>query len=134
MKTKCLSVNLLAALLCWATSTAAAASNPFRDATSSIDGFTTWDSDLINIEQVTQTGQGVYIAVLDTGLVPNWADYFPKERIATKLGTGFDQSVIFRADKSGTEYETEMGRLRQTTWVGSRGSTHGTHVASTIVG
>lgn len=45
---------------------------------------------MINIEAVSETGAGVYVAVLDAGLVPNWTDYFPEERVATHLGTGFD--------------------------------------------
>lgn len=96
--------------------------------------FSTWDADMINVEGVTQTGRGVYVAVLDTGLVPNWRDYFPLERIATKLGTGFDQSVTFKAKNNPCEVDTTVGQLRQTTWVGSTGSTHGTHVTSTIIG
>lgn len=109
--------------------------NPFKKETTTAGGYTTWDSDMINIEAVSETGDGVYVAVLDTGLAPNWRDYFPKERIATHLGTGFDQSVTFKArtdDPCGLE--VEVGRLRQTTWVGSVGTTHGTHVASTIIG
>lgn len=114
----------------------ATAGNVFTGSTSTAGGYSTWDSDLINIENVSQTGAGVYVAVLDTGLVPNWRDYFPRERIATHLGTGFDQSVVFRV-RSGTNpcgLEAEVGPLRRTTWVGSTGSTHGTHVASTIIG
>jgi len=108
--------------------------NSFRNETSTAGGSPTWDSDMINIEQVTQTGRGVYVAVLDTGLVPHWQDYFPTERIATNLGTGFEQSVAFKAGNDVCALGTEKGTLRQTTWVGSRGSTHGTHVTSTIIG
>jgi hypothetical protein len=38
-------------------------------------------------------GKGFYVAVLDTGLVPNWRDYFPANRIATKLGKGFYEPI-----------------------------------------
>lgn len=97
--------------------------------------FGTWDADVINVEGVTQTGKGVYVAVLDTGLVPNWRDYFSPKQIATQLGTGFDQSVSFKArNQDPCGLDVEVGPLRQTTWVGSTGSTHGTHVASTILG
>ncbi len=112
----------------------AAAGNPFTGVTSTVDGYSTWDSDMINIEKVSQTGAGVYVAVLDTGLVPNWSDYFPKERINTKLGKGFDQPVSFSPGKDPCELDSEVGQLHQTTWVGSTGSTHGTHVTSTIIG
>jgi subtilisin family serine protease len=111
-----------------------AAGNPFANLTTTAGGYATWDSDMINIEAVSQTGAGVYVAVLDTGLVPNWRDYFPEARIATELGTGFDQSVSFKAQNDVCGLGVEVGPLRQTTWVGSTGSTHGTHVASTILG
>jgi subtilisin family serine protease len=123
-----------AALMLALVAPTAAASNPFARETSTADGYSTWDADLINAEGLTQTGKGVYVAVLDTGLVPNWSDYFPKERIATKLGTGFDQSVTFSAGKDPCEYDVTVGKLRQSTFIGSTGSTHGTHVTSTIIG
>ncbi|MFW9856563.1 MAG: S8 family serine peptidase [Candidatus Thorarchaeota archaeon] len=107
-----------------------AAQNPFRGITTTTDGHPTWDSDMINIEQVEETGKGVYVAVLDTGLVPNWMDYFPEERIATEFGIGFYQPVTIRPDGS----DFEVGELHTTTYIGSVGSTHGTHVTSTIIG
>jgi len=128
-------VVLLALALMLAAITNATAGNPFGNETSTVSGYPTWDSDLVNIEQVTQTGAHVYVAVLDTGLVPNWRDYFPEARIATTLGVGFEQPITFKArtqDPCGLEME--VGRLRRTTWVGSSSSTHGTHVVSTILG
>ncbi len=130
---------LRAAVLCAAvgalSSGAALAGNPFRGFVSTADGYSTWDSDLINIEAVTETGAGVYVAVLDTGLVPNWRDYFPEARIATELGAGFEQPVTFKAKNADPcGLETSVGTLREATWVGSTGSTHGTHVTSTILG
>lgn len=67
-------------------------------------------------------------------MVPNWRDYFPEERVNTALGTGFDQPVSFKAQNDACGLGVEIGQLHQTTWVGSTGSTHGTHVASTILG
>jgi hypothetical protein len=58
----------------------AMAGNPFRGLTTTAGGYHTWDSDLINLEGLPQTGHGVYVAVLDTGMVPNWRDYFPEAR------------------------------------------------------
>lgn len=90
---------------------------------------------MINSEGVTETGAGVYVAVLDTGLVPHWCDYFASSSVATQLGTGFDQSVTFKAhnlDPCG--FDVSVGPLRRTTWVGSTGSTHGTHVTGTVIG
>src|SRR5215218_698679 len=63
--------------------------------TSTVDGFHTWNSDMVNMENITEDGNGVYVAVLDTGLVANWSDYFSKERVRADLGIGFEQSVNF---------------------------------------
>ena len=118
-----------------ASAPAALAGNPFGKSTTTAGGYHTWDSDMIDVEHVTQTGAGVYVAVLDTGLVPYWKDYFPDDRVAEELGTGFYQSVTFKAHSADKcEVDTEIGALRQVSYVGSRGSSHGTHVASTIIG
>ena len=114
---------------------AAFAGNTFSRSTSTAGGNETWDSDQINVEAVSETGAGVYVAVLDTGLVSNWKDYFPRDCVAEELGTGFYQSVNFKqknTDPCGVD--VEVGTLRQTGFVGSRGSSHGTHVSSTIIG
>ena len=37
----------------------------------------------------SETGAGVYVAVLDTGLLKTWRAYFPAERIATEFGASF---------------------------------------------
>lgn len=110
------------------------AGNLFGSLPSTADGYGTWDSDIINIEAVPETGTGVYVAVLDTGLVPHWRDYFPTARVATHLGKGFVQPVSFKAKKDVCGLGVTTGRLQESTWVGSTGSTHGTHVASTILG
>jgi subtilisin family serine protease len=93
----------------------------------------TWDADMINVETVFEhyTGKGVYIAVLDTGLVPNWRDYFPADRIATHLGKGFWEPVHVNPKTGELVY---AGFVRETSWVGSTLSSHGTHVVSTIIG
>jgi subtilisin family serine protease len=112
----------------------ALAGNVFGGLPSTADGYATWDSDLANIEGVAETGAGVYVAVLDTGLVPHWRDYFPADRVATHLGKGFVQPVSFKAKKDECGLGVTVGKMTETTWVGSAGSTHGTHVASTILG
>jgi subtilisin family serine protease len=91
----------------------------------------TWDADMINSPDTGYTGEGVYVAVLDTGLAPNWKDYFPAGCIAANLGKGFKEVVTW---DQKTEAFVETGRLLETTWIGSTGATHGTHVTSTIIG
>lgn len=92
-------------------------------------GMNTWDLDAINatdfgqVRTVPQDGTGVYVAVLDTGLVNNWPYYFPTERIATQYaacfggGGGEQGSVSTQPNKWGEDQDS-----------------HGTHVTSTILG
>jgi len=110
------------------------AQNIFRGTATTADGYSTFDADMIDVENVSQTGAGVYVAVLDTGLAPNWKDYFPQDRIAENLGKGFKQSIAFKAHKDDCGVGVEVGPMKETTFVGSRGSEHGTHVTSTIIG
>lgn len=109
--------------------------NSFAGSTSTASGYHTYDSDLIDVEKVSQTGAGVYVAVLDTGLVPRWEDYFPTARIATQYGKGFYQPVYFKshgADPCAIDATT--GAMREVSYIGSRSSSHGSHVTSTIIG
>jgi subtilisin family serine protease len=106
--------------------------NPFANEISTEDGYPTWNSDMINIEGVEVTGNNVYIAVLDTGLAPYWDDYFPEERIATEYGIGFQEALKW--DKEINDFVETTGEVHTTTFIGSRGTCHGTHVTSTIIG
>jgi subtilisin family serine protease len=111
------------------------AGNPFSRSTTTAGGNETWDSDQIDVENVSETGAGVYVAVLDTGLVANWKDYFPDARIAQELGKGFYQAVSFRSSEDPCNVEPVVERrLREVSFIGSRSSSHGTHVTSTIIG
>jgi subtilisin family serine protease len=91
----------------------------------------TWDADMINSDITGYTGKGVYVAVLDTGLAPNWRDYFPVKSILTDLGKGFKEEIQWNQK---TQTFVESGFVHEVTWVGDTGSTHGTHVTSTIIG
>ena len=95
------------------------------------DGISTWDLDMINvteldaepIRQVGYDGTGVYVAVLDTGLVMNWREYFPEEQIAVDL------AKVFQSGASENSAVTSPVHL----WEHDTES-HGTHVTSTILG
>jgi len=91
----------------------------------------TWDADMINSDTSGFTGKGVYVAVLDTGLAPNWKDYFPADHIAADLGKGFKENIVW---DEATQKFVESGTVYEISWIGSTGSTHGTHVTSTILG
>jgi len=89
------------------------------------DGILSWDVDMINADTLHLSpatepfidGTGVWVAVLDTGLVPNWADYLPAESIALEYAMSFHNPM-------GNEND---GGWRDT-------DSHGTHVTSTILG
>lgn len=98
-------------------------------ATDFMNGLSTWDLDAVNItnpgfnnRQVSYNGAGVYVAVLDTGLLDSWRQYFPQERIAVELAKSFSGG-----GGAGTVSETTNQ------WEHDQDS-HGTHVTSTILG
>ncbi len=94
------------------------------------NGLSTWDLDAINVtnpdfdnRQVDYDGSGVYVAVLDTGLVDSWRQVFPQERIATRFGIAF----------GGGGGEVGFVSSQPNKWEHDQNS-HGTHVTSTIIG
>jgi len=94
------------------------------------DGLSTWDLDAINVtdygfdnRQLEYDGTDVYVAVLDTGLVDNWRQYFPEERIAEEYAKSFGGG--------GGEHGNVSEQPNK--WEHDQNS-HGTHVTSTILG
>lgn len=94
------------------------------------NGLSTWNLDSINVtdigfanRQVDFDGSGVYVAVLDTGLMDSWRRYFPQERIAAEYARAFGGG----GGLSGTVSE------QPNKWEHDQNG-HGTHVTSTILG
>ena len=94
------------------------------------DGWSTWNLDAINVtdigdnnRQVDFDGAGVYVAVLDTGLLDSWRQYFPEDRIAVEYGK------CFGGGGGEVGYVSEQPQK----WQHDQDS-HGTHVTSTIIG
>lgn len=99
-------------------------------ATDFSNGISTWDMDSINVtdfgttaRQVPFDGTGVYVAVLDTGLVDAWRQFFPQERIATQFGIAFGGGggEVGNVSSQPNKWEHDV-------------NSHGTHVTSTILG
>lgn len=93
------------------------------------NGLNTWDMDAVNVTDFgsgrveSYDGSGVYVAVLDTGLVDSWRQYFPEERIATEYAIAF----------GGGGGENGSISTPTNKWEHDQNS-HGTHVTSTILG
>jgi len=104
------------------------APSPF---TSTVDGIATWNTDQIDVydqgapdvREVPQTGEGVYVAVLDTGLHSSWPQYFGTEAIAADLGIAF----------GGGGGEKGSVSSQPNKWSTDQNG-HGTHVTSSILG
>ena len=99
-------------------------------ATDFANGISTWNLDAIDVtnfgesgRQVPYDGSGVYVAVLDTGLLDSWRQYFPEERIAEEYAASF----------GGGGGETGNVSEQPNKWEHDQNS-HGTHVTSTILG
>jgi subtilisin family serine protease len=113
------------------------------EADPSVAGNLMYDMDMINVEDVSATGKGVYVAVLDTGLMYNWMNYLPTAQIRTDLAKGFSYHTIYWNETAQDFYVddfydtrgfiTEIGQP-YTDYGLPLGNGHGTHVTSTITG
>lgn len=95
-----------------------------------MDGLSTWNLDAIDVtdygfnnRQLAYDGTGVYVAVLDTGLLDSWRQYFPEERIAVEYAR------CFGGGGGAMGWVSEQPEK----WQHDQNS-HGTHVTSTIIG
>ena len=95
------------------------------------DGLSTWNLNAVGVSQrsdsprrlVPQDGTGIYVAVLDSGLVSNWPLYFPADHIDIAHAVSFGGG----GGDNGT-VSTQPNK-----W-GQDQNSHGTHVTSTILG
>lgn len=98
-------------------------------ATDFTSGLNTWNLDAINVTDlgagrvIDADATGVYIGVLDTGLLDSWRQYFPQERIAAQYAKSF----------GGGGGENGNVSEQPNKWEHDQNS-HGTHVTSTIIG
>jgi subtilisin family serine protease len=97
-------------------------------------GLSTWDMDAINVtvspftstrNTLGFTGDGVYVGILDTGLLDNWRSYFPADRIATQFAIAF-QGGGGAMNKGAVPSQPNVWEHDQ--------NSHGTHVTSTVIG
>jgi len=65
-------------------------------------GALTFDMDMINVENIERDGRSTWVAVIDTGMLPNWEYFFPKARIEGDLAIGFYEDPV-----TGDFYETD---------------------------
>ena len=93
-------------------------------------GISTWNLDAVNVtaapgptRSAAFDGSGVYVAVLDTGLLDSWRQYFPEQRIATRYARAF----------SGGGGERGRVSSPPNVWEHDQNS-HGTHVTSIVLG
>jgi subtilisin len=98
-------------------------------ATDFTNGLSTWNLDAVNVTNlgagrtIPQDATGVYIGILDTGLLDSWRQYFPQERIATQYAKSF----------GGGGGENGNVSEQPNKWEHDQNS-HGTHVTSTVLG
>ncbi|MET1128514.1 MAG: S8 family serine peptidase, partial [Thermoproteota archaeon] len=89
-----------------------------------------WNLDMINVPTVHEEygldGSGVYVAVLDTGLEPQWRDYFPEDKIDAEHAAAFLGAMA-------TAFWVTGEVLNGNAWEADTHG-HGMHVTSTIIG
>jgi subtilisin family serine protease len=101
------------------------------EAESFLAGSNAWDQDAINVTNLGAgrtlpsgyDGEGVNVAILDTGLLPTWRQYFPEERIRVDYAKTFGGGGqdVGNVSEPPNKWQDDV-------------NSHGTHVTSTILG
>jgi subtilisin family serine protease len=105
----------------------------FSSGSDPVGTYIPWDVDIINAEYATNGGQDIYVVVLDTGLVSNWASFVaPTAHIETSLGRGWSYNVVWNPVINDFDWTPNPSRGFITDPL--YGSGHGTHVTCEIVG
>jgi subtilisin family serine protease len=93
-------------------------------------GDSMWNLDMIGItsgpgptRQIPQTGSGTYVAVLDTGLIPNWRSYLPEAQVDV-----VDAKAFGGGGRGGGAVVELPGKWQRDTYG------HGTFVSSIVIG
>ena len=60
-------------------------------------GTVPWNVDMVDVETTSNDGEGIYVAVLDTGLLSNYLHFFPEDKVDIKeeWGIGFTHDVWY---------------------------------------
>jgi len=99
---------------------------------SAVGTYLPWDVDIINAES-TNGGEGIYVAVIDTGLVSDYFNFVaPTAIIETALGKGWSYNVVWNPAINDFDWTPDPARGFITK--AYEGSGHGTHVTCEIVG
>jgi subtilisin family serine protease len=93
------------------------------------NGFTPNFADIEDPREVSQTGAGVHVAVIDTGLVKNWRSILPVSQVATEFATAFMGGGVL------ADLEVDRDNISNPPNLWERDTnSHGTSVASHIIG
>lgn len=116
-----------------------------NDAQRYLTDVATWDRDMLDVadveesgivgapdpREVTETGAGVHVAVIDTGLIENWRDFLVDTRVDTSLA----RAVMGGGAAAEDSVPANEFHVSSPTNVWERDTnSHGTAVASHIIG